>query len=169
MRLIKKLIVILFVLLLLGGAIGVGIAHVYQDEIEQLAVQNINEQLRTPIEVKDIEFSIIKKFPYASLELKKPHMALDAFQKDTLLQAEKLYLKLNALDLYNKSYALQQLELQNGFARISFNKEGVPNYQIWDSKSDSSQGQSLRFKSCFSSQHTHPIFRMQKAIFTSVL
>ena len=142
MRLIKKLILFLFVLLLLGGAIGVGIAHVYQDEIEQLAVQNINEQLQTPIEVEDIEFSLMKKFPYASLELKNL-MALDAFQKDTLLQAEKLFLKLNALDLYNKNYALQQLELHNGFVRISLNKESVPNYQIWHSKSDSSQGQSL--------------------------
>ena len=142
MRLIKKLILFLFVLLLLGGVIAVGIAHVYQDEIEQLAVQNINEQLRTPIKVEDIEFSLIKKFPYASLEFKNL-MALDAFQKDTLLQAEKLFLKLNALDLYNKSYALQRLELHNGFVRISFNKEGGPNYQIWLSKSDNSQGQSL--------------------------
>ena len=142
MRLIKKLILFLFVLLLLGSAIGVGIAHVYKDEIEQLAVQNINKQLRTPIEVEDIEFSLIKKFPYASLELKNI-MALDAFKKDTLIKVEKIFLKLNALDLYNKSYALQQLELHNGFARISFNKKGVPNYQIWHNKNDSSQGQSL--------------------------
>ncbi len=142
MRLITKLIFFVFVLLLLGGVIGIGIAHVYQDEIEQLAIQNINKQLRTPIQVDDIEFSLIKKFPYASLELKKI-MALDAFRKDTLIQAEKLFLKLNALDLYNENYALQQLELHNGFSRISFNKKGVPNYQIWHSKSDSSQGKSL--------------------------
>ena len=93
MQLIKKVILFLFVLLLLGGVIGFGIAHVYQDEIEQLAIQNINEQLRTPIQVDDIEFSLIKKFPYASLELKNL-MVLDAFRKDTLIQAEKLFLKL---------------------------------------------------------------------------
>jgi len=142
MQLIKKVILFLFVLLLLGGVIGFGITHVYQDEIEQLAIQKINEQLRTPIQVEDIEFSFIKKFPYASLELKNL-MALDGFRKDTLIQAEKLFLKLNALDLYNKTYAVQQLELHNGFSRISFNKEGVPNYQIWYSKIDSSQGKSL--------------------------
>ena len=142
MHLIKKLILFLFVLLLLVGVIGTGIAHVYQDEIERLAVQNINEKLRTPIKVEDIEFSLIKKFPYASLELKNL-LALDAFQKDTLLQVEKLFLKLNALDLYKKDYALQQLELHNGFSRISYNKEGVPNYQIWYSKNDNSQGNSL--------------------------
>ena len=98
MRLIKKFLLFLFVLLLLGSAIGVGIAHIYQDEIEQLAVQNINEQLQTPIQVDDIEYSLIKKFPYASVELKNL-MALDAFQEDTLLKVEKLFLKLNALDL----------------------------------------------------------------------
>ena len=70
-------------------------------------------------------------------------MILDGFQEDTLLQVEKLFLKLNALDLYKKSYALQKLELHNGFARISFNKEGIPNYQIWHLKTDSSKGESI--------------------------
>ena len=142
MHLIKKFILLLFVLLILGVAIGIGIAHVYQDEIEQLAIQNINEQLLTPIEVEDIEFSLIKKFPYASLELKNL-MSLDAFQKDTLVHAEKLFLKLNTLDLYKKNYTLQQLELHNGFARISFNKNGFPNYQIWHSVRDSSKNQTI--------------------------
>ena len=80
MHLIKKFILFLFVLLILGSAIGIGIANLYQDEIEQLVVQNINGQLLTPIKVEDIEFSLIKKFPYASLELKNL-MTLDAFQK----------------------------------------------------------------------------------------
>ena len=142
MRLIKKFILFLFLLLILVVGIGTGIAHVYQDEIERLAIQNINEQLLTPIEVEDIEFSLIKKFPYASLELKNL-MTLDAFQKDTLVQAEKLFLKLNTLDLYKKIYTLQQLELHNGFARISFNKNGFPNYQIWQSIRDSSKNQKI--------------------------
>ena len=131
-----------------------------------MAVQNINEQLRTPIEVEDIEFSLIKKF-HASLELKNL-MVLDGFQKDTLLQVKKLFLKLNALDLYNKSYALQQLELHNGFARISFNKEGIPNYQIWLSKSDSSQGQSIDLNHV-SLNKINIQYSDAKAIFTSVL
>ena len=63
------------------------VLHFYEDEIEQIAVQNINKQLRTPIEVQDIEFSLIKKFPYASLELKNL-VILDGFQEDTLLQVE---------------------------------------------------------------------------------
>ena len=41
-----------------------------------------------------------------------------------MLQAEKLFLKLNAFDLYNQNYTLQQLELHNGFARIQINKKG---------------------------------------------
>ena len=59
MRLIKKLILFLFVLLLLGGAIAVGIAHVYQDEIEQLQYKTSMKTL-TPIKVEDIEFSLSK-------------------------------------------------------------------------------------------------------------
>ena len=142
MRLIKKIFFYIIVLFLLVVAIGVSIAHVYQDEIEQLALQNINMQLQTPIEVEDIEFSLIKKFPYASLELKNL-MVLDAFRKDTLVKAEKIFLKLNSIDLYRKSYNLQQLELHNGFTRISVNEEGVPNYQIWHSQIDSFEEKSI--------------------------
>ena len=122
MRLIKKFILFLFVLLILGSAIAVAIAHFYQDEIEQLVVQKINEQLRTPIKSRILNSHLSKSSLYASLELKNL-MTLDAFQRDTLVKAEKIFLKLNAFDLYKKSYTLQQLELHNGFARISFNKK----------------------------------------------
>ena len=51
---------------------------------------------------------------------------MDVYDTDTLLKVEKLFLKLNAVDVFNKSYALQELELRNGFARIVTEQDGKP-------------------------------------------
>ena len=98
--------------------------------------------MRAPIQVDDIDFSVIKKFPYASIELKSL-LVMDVYDTDTLLKVEKLFLKLNAVDVFNKSYALQELELQNGFARIVMGQDGEPNYQIWKSSKDSAQSSTI--------------------------
>lgn len=142
MRPLKKLFLFFFVLLLTGVASAIVITHFYQDEIEQLALQKINQQMRAPIQVDDIDFSVIKKFPYASIELKNL-LVMDVYETDTLLKVEKLFLKLNAVDVFNKSYALQELELQNGFARIVMGQDGEPNYQIWKSSKDSAQSSTI--------------------------
>ena len=42
-----------------------------------------------------------------------------------------------------KSYALQELELQNGFARIVTEQDGETNYQIWKSSKDNSQSSTI--------------------------
>ena len=98
--------------------------------------------MRAPIQVDDIDFSVIKKFPYASIELKNL-LVMDVYDTDTLLKIEKLFLKLNAVDVFNKSYALQELELRNGFARIVTEQDGKTNYQIWKSSKDSSQSSTI--------------------------
>jgi hypothetical protein len=121
------------VLTVLGA---VGLTYWYQDDIEQLLVEQINQQLKGEVIIEDLEFSAIKKFPYASLELKEVS-AIDAFDQDTLLRAEKLFLKFNALDLYNGNYLIQQLELEKGLLQVLFDAEGKPNYEIWHKRSDS--------------------------------
>ena len=142
MRSLKKLFLFFFVLLLTGVVSAIVATHFYQDEIERLALQKINQQMRAPIQVDDIDFSVIKKFPYASIELKNL-LVMDVYDTDTLLKVEKLFLKLNAVDVFNKSYALQELELRNGFARIVTEQDGKTNYQIWKSSKDSSQSSTI--------------------------
>lgn len=144
MRLFKKLIFLLFVLSTIIVASGIVAAYLYQDKIEQLIVNELNKQLKTPIEINDVEFSVVKKFPYASLELSEV-IILDALEKDSLLAVQKLFLKFNALDLYNGNYTIQQLEVINGKALVYFNKEGLPNYKIWHAKTDSSSNDPIQF------------------------
>ena len=143
MRILKRLL--LSLLLLAIFIAGSSAAYIYhkQDDFEQRIIQEVNKQLKSPIEIGDIEFSAIKNFPFVSVELNNV-AALDAFQTDTLCKIGQLQVKFNALDLYNKVYIIQELSLKDGFANIYY-KDSMPNYEIWHSTPDSSSGENINF------------------------
>ena len=143
MRILKRILLALIVLTIL--MVGSSAAYIYyqQDELEQVVIKEINKRLKSPIKIGDIEFSVIKNFPFASIELNNI-LAIDAFQEDTLCEIELLKLKFNALDLYNNIFIIQELTLKNGFASIYY-KDSMPNYEIWHSTQDSSQEENTDF------------------------
>lgn len=143
MRILKRILLALIVLTIL--MVGSSAAYIYyqQDELEQVVIKEINKRLKSPIKIGDIEFSVIKNFPFASIELNNI-LAIDAFQEDTLCEIELLQLKFNALDLYNNIFIIQELTLKNGFASIYY-KDSMPNYEIWHSTQDSSQEENTDF------------------------
>ena len=143
MRILKRILLALIVLTIL--MVGSSAAYIYyqQDELEQVVIKEINKRLKSPIKIGDIEFSIIKNFPFASIELNNI-LAIDAFQEDTLCEIELLQLKFNALDLYNNIFIIQELTLKNGFASIYY-KDNMPNYEIWHSTQNSSQEENTDF------------------------
>jgi hypothetical protein len=143
MRILKRILLALIVLTIL--MVGSSAAYIYyqQDELEQVVIIEINKRLKSPIKIGDIEFSVIKNFPFASIELNNI-LAIDAFQEDTLCEIELLQLKFNALDLYNNIFIIQELTLKNGFASIYY-KDSMTNYEIWHSTQDSSQEENTDF------------------------
>ena len=143
MRILKRILLALIVLTIL--MVGSSAAYIYyqQDELEQVVIKEINKRLKSPIKIGDIEFSVIKNFPFASIELNNI-LAIDAFQEDTLCEIELLQLKFNALDLYNNIFIIQELTLKNGFASIYY-KDSMPNYEIWHRTQDSSQEENTDF------------------------
>ena len=143
MRILKRILLALIVLTIL--MVGSSAAYIYyqQDELEQVVIKEINKRLKSPIKIGDIEFSVIKNFPFASIELNNI-LAIDAFQEDTLCEIELLQLKFNALDLYNNIFIIQELTLKNGFTSIYY-KDSMQNYEIWHSTQDSSQEENTDF------------------------
>ena len=143
MRILKRILLalILFAILMISSSA----VYIYyqQDELEQVVIKEINKRLKSPIKIGDIEFSVIKNLPFASIELNNI-LAIDAFQEDTLCEIELLQLKFNILDLYNDIFIIQELTLKNGYASIYY-KDSMPNYEIWHSTQDGSQEENTDF------------------------
>src|ERR1035437_6327629 len=103
-RILWRLIIFFFILfiILFSGAFIIG--YYYQNEVKDFVIAELNKQLNTKIivEGKNIDFTVIKNFPYASVDFKNVK-ALDAIEsknKDTLFKAGKISFQVNIVDVF---------------------------------------------------------------------
>ena len=122
---------ILFLLL----AIPVLLIQVYQKEIKAQVVNELNKHLKVKVFINpdDIDFTILRTFPQAAIWFKNVTImgSLTDFPKDTLLQAQSIYLLFNAKDIWNKNYIIKQVNIKNASLGILINDIGETNDEIW--------------------------------------
>lgn len=142
-RILLRLIISLIILfvLLIGG--GIGIAYYYQNDVKEYIVNELNKQLNTQVivEGKDIDFTVIKTFPYGSVNFKNVK-ALDAGlskNKDTLFKAGEISLQFNVIDIFKKNYRIKKLVISDVDLRVKIDKEGNDNYHFWKESADTSK------------------------------
>jgi len=143
-RLWKIFRVLLFAVFLsiIAGAI---FAILYGDEITKIFVKEINKHLEAKIEVGDMRFSMLKKFPAAALELKNitvytptnfTKKEKSRFNNDTVLIAENLFLQFSLTDLFKKNYLIKAIHVKNGHLNIEVSNNNEKNFIIWKTTND---------------------------------
>ena len=104
-----------------------------------MVIRSINSKIDTKIYVEEVNISIFRKFPSASIVLDditiwSSHNFNKAeftdFSTDTLLHAETVYLSVNLLDMLRKKYSIKQFEAKNGSLRIITDSRGEGNYNF---------------------------------------
>jgi len=157
MRFLKRLFISLIII---AGLIALGaslISYYYQNEVKQFVKSQINELLASPIDVNRIDFSVLEKFPNASVSLSQV-LAWDAFPNkegtDTLFFADKIYFEFNLLDLIRNNYKLTHIEVHKAEINLRWNKKGENNYVFWKVAEDKNDTQrkidleSVKFTKC---------------------
>lgn len=140
-RLLWRMLITFFILLFLLAATGFIIVRYYQDEVKEYVVAQLNKQLNTQVMVagKDIDFTVFKNFPYASVDFKNVK-ALDAYtdghQKDTLFKAGEISMQFNIVDVFKKNYHIKKISLTDVALRVRVDKEGNDNYHFWKTSAD---------------------------------
>lgn len=134
-RILKRLMLFSILLFVLFFSAALIIGYYYRDEVKELIVGELNKQLNTQVIIdgKDIDFTVIKNFPYASLDFENIK-ALDAVEKpkkDTLFSAGKISLQFNILDIFRKKYEIKKVEIYNANLRLGIDKNGQDNYHFW--------------------------------------
>lgn len=138
-KVIKRffLYLVLIILILIGT--GVVLTFIYSDEIKQFAVKQINLYLNTEVQVKEIDFSIFKKFPDATIVLKdvvvkssKTYNTKDfKFNTDTLLKSQTILLQFDLWDAIHNKYNLRAIQLEKAKAMLCYDKNGKNNFAIF--------------------------------------
>ena len=144
MRLVKKILKLVFLLAIAIVLLGVGFTFLYGEKIEQIILSKIMEKSEAEIKVKEVNFSVFENFPYASIKLtdmlimeKEPNI------NDTLLYVNEGYLQFNIFDLlferHNESYEhldIKKTVLTKSVLNINYDTNGLPNYKIFKTQED---------------------------------
>ncbi|MEJ6736576.1 MAG: AsmA-like C-terminal region-containing protein [Flavobacteriales bacterium] len=142
MKKLKTISRLLGIVIAIFVAIGVAFTTIYKDKVKTYIITQINKGIDTKIDVKEVEFSVFKKFPYASLEFKKisAEEITKKEKKEKLFSAQSVYLKFNILDILNENYIIKKIHIDDGMINIKIDKSGNNNYEFWK-KSNNTESQ----------------------------
>ncbi len=141
-------------------AIGIGyifyVINYQKKDIISFVVGKINEQLVSKVDVKDIDISLLKSFPNASLTFKDIVIYEKTKQSSSiaLIKLSELNLGLNIWDVLNKKYILKTCKANNGIINISYFEDGSDNFHFW--KNDTSN------------TNTNSIFKLNELILNNI-
>jgi hypothetical protein len=156
----RKTLLQIVIGLLILWSILLGILYItsgkYFDHAIGILKKQLDKYLKTEIEInrEDIHLSLIRNFPFASIELENilvksaPDFRKEDFPgvfTDTLLFARKVSLIFDLKSLLSKKYQLKKVGIEGAIVQILSDKNGRGNYNIIRTEVDSSQSDSFRF------------------------
>ncbi len=129
-KILKYSIVVFSLFLVLIFSLLVVITKMYNEELKEMAFNQINAKLNTQFSANHIDVSVIDQFPNISITFSDVFIEDPNSKKDTLLYSDKLYLNFNAIDLIKRNYNINSIILSKGIIKINIDKNGNENYFI---------------------------------------
>lgn len=125
---------------LIASAVGAYyLAKKYEEPVRNYIVKEVNKRLQSPVYVSDINFSLLERFPSASLVMDSvwaEENLVKIGKADTLFFFRKVYLNLNLFDILDGQYKINEIETRDGFMRLKVDQEGYDNFHIWVENKD---------------------------------
>lgn len=126
----------------------------YKDKFIQLVTSKVNDHLITEIKVNKIDFSLLKTFPFASVNFynaqansttnfNKNHFQVNT---DTLFYFERISFKFNPFDLIRKKYQVNHMEFIGGRVNLYADNKGQVNYIFWKKKPNKEKNNQLQLR-----------------------
>ncbi|MDR0368805.1 MAG: AsmA family protein [Bacteroidales bacterium] len=106
-------------------------ATVFQDKIADVVLNQIYRYANAEITHKTVSFSMIRKFPMASLQVGD----MDVSGKhggSTLLKAEHVFLQFNVLDLLRGNYTIRRIDIDHAQLQLITDEKGNNNWDIFN-------------------------------------
>ncbi|WP_367392009.1 AsmA family protein [Lewinella sp. LCG006] len=128
-RFFKRLLIIFSILfLLLCGAVFL-VSSLFSDQIGERVVRELNQQLKSELEVEGFELSFLRTFPNIGANLRG--VKLKGTDQEDLLLAEELSFRAGLWSLLSSDIKLKSVVLSDGVLRIAIDRQGKANYDIF--------------------------------------
>ena len=119
---------------------GFIVSKFYEEEIGQYAIQELNKNIYTPVSVAEVDLTLFRKFPDASIHFKNVFIPsvkgfhTEQFKQqntDTLLYLDDLFFQFSLKGLFAKKYVVREVHINRGKANLFIDSTGTGNYVFW--------------------------------------
>lgn len=121
--------IILLVLLLV-----VATPFLFKGKVQDLVVETINKNLKAQVAFDEVDLSLLKSFPKATVIIKNLSIVNEApFEGDTFFRAADIGLKMSVMELFkgkDSPMTIEGIGVNNAAINIVVNEEGLANYDI---------------------------------------
>jgi len=125
---LKKFLVWSGLFVLVTMILLIVIASVFEEQISERLVTEVNKQLKTELRVGEFNLSLISGFPDASANLHD--VELDDALSGMLLEAQNLSFRFGLLSLFGSNIKVHSIVIEDGSLYIKKDKKGRTNYDI---------------------------------------
>ena len=120
-----------------------------KDKICSAAIDKLNTHLKVPVQISEVDLTFWSTFPSVSIDFKNVFIRdpyPNSSNSDTLLSVEVLSCSFNPIDIWNKDYQVKSIKVSNGSMQLKVNENGVNNYDIYKSSTNSTNDQPLNLQ-----------------------
>jgi hypothetical protein len=139
MKLIKLTGKLILILILTVSVLLFAASFLMQQKVGDLIITSLNRNIAVRLETGSFHLSFLRKFPKASLELKKvlvhssagfDRKSFGAEDTDTLLFAESVFMEFRITDIIHSNYNIEAITAKKGLLRLLSDTTGRVNYEI---------------------------------------
>jgi uncharacterized protein involved in outer membrane biogenesis len=116
LNVLKYFIIIIFSLIVTL----VVVAKLAENKITHLALTQISKTIKAPVEIDDVNFTLLRRFPLATIELKGIRLGAlrdssssdsSVFAMDTLVSIDKIFFSVKTRPLIKGEYEIEKIEI----------------------------------------------------------
>ncbi len=123
-RILRFILIPIIALLLLVG-IAAAVLFTQQQRLVNMAIKEVNKQLRGELALGGSDISLVQNFPYISIGLKNVQFyASKAKTGRPIYEAERMYVGFSLPDILKQQYRVKAIVLKNGHLDLVQDKQG---------------------------------------------
>ncbi|MBQ8695314.1 MAG: AsmA family protein, partial [Bacteroidaceae bacterium] len=147
----KKILKIAGIFLLAVILLVVSVPYLFKDKIEALIKEEGNKMLNARFDFGNLDISLIRNFPLASLTLEDFYLkGVAQFENDTLLAADEITAAVNVMSLFgDEGFDIQKVLLDEVSVKAIVMPDGTVNWDVMKESEDSAgteEGESSPFR-----------------------
>jgi len=149
-RIFRKIAIIACAVAVFVVMAAVVLAFVFENRIAEVVLNQLYKNTTAEVKHKDISFSLLRKFPMASLQIN--NLTVDVPVDDSKtghapsLQADMVFLQFSIWDMFRENYTIKKITVKNAALHLIVYKDGKNNWDIFIKDTSETKPVSIELK-----------------------